>query len=221
VPGPTQDSWRRDLRPRVFAIVFSFVLLLLVLLMFGILMSPPLAHLDARLSALVRELRTPVLTTVAIWVTHIADTITLTILTLGTSAGLWLWNRRAEAAFVLLTVSLGSLLGSVVQLLVQRGRPAQVALIALPRTFSFPSGHALGSFLYFGCLSFIVLGEVRRPALRYGLVTLFALITVAVGLSRVYLGVHYLGDVIAAWLLGGAILVVAILGYFAFTQPKE
>ena len=111
-------------------------------------------------------------------------------------------------------------IGRVIQSLAHRARPEGVALIPLPATYSFPSGHALVASLYFGVLTFIVLGEVSNPKLRYALVALFGFLAVAVGLSRVYLGVHFLGDVLAGWLLGGAIVVVAILGYFALSQPK-
>lgn len=209
------------MRPRAFAVVFSLAVVLLILLLFGIIMLPALGRIDAEMSAAIRSLRTPVLTTIAVWITSIANTLTMVVLVPLTALLLWLLGRRSGAVVLLVTVVGGRLVGTAIQVLVHRARPADVALIALPNTYSFPSGHALTAALYFGTLAFIALGEVRNPALRYTLVAIFSVLAVAIGLSRVYLGVHYLGDVVAGWLLGSAVVVVAILGYFALSQPHE
>ncbi len=209
------------MRPRVFAVVFAISVLFLVLLLFGILMSPGLAHLDSHVSAIIRSLRTPALTTLAIWITSIGNTSTMLVLVPLTALVLWLLGRHSGAILIVLTVAGGELIGSLIQILVHRARPVGVGAIPLPATYSFPSGHALATSIYFGTLTFIVLGEVRNPALRYSLVALFGFLAIAIGMSRVYLGVHYLGDVLAGWLLGGAVVVVGILGYFALSQPKE
>jgi undecaprenyl-diphosphatase len=220
-PGFPMDSWRRDMRPRVFAVVFSAAIVLLVLLLAGVILSPALGRFDEQLSAVIRSLRTPALTTVAIWITTIANTATMVVLVPLTALVLWVLGRHSGAIVLLVTVVAGRLLGTLIQVLVHRARPIGVALIALPTSYSFPSGHALAAALFFGALSFITLGEARNPVLRYGLVTLFSALAVVIGLSRVYLGVHYLGDVLAGWLLGSAVVVVAILGYFALSQPHE
>jgi len=202
-------------------VVFALVVALLLVLMFGVIMSPALGRFDANASEWIRSLRTPALVTIATWVTHIADTVTMLILVPLTALALWLLGRRSGAIVLVVTVTGGWLLGSAIQRLVHRARPVGVNVIPLPTTYSFPSGHTLAATLYFGTLAFIVLGEVRNPALRYALFVLFGLLALAVGLSRVYLGVHYLGDVVAGWLLGGAVVVVGILGYFALTQPHH
>lgn len=219
--SPRIDSWRRDVRPRAFVVVFGLVVLLLVALMAGVIASPSLGRVDAQLSEAIRAIRTPWLTVVAKGVTRVGDASTMIALTLASVAGLLATRHRTGAVVVGLTVLGGRTLGSVVQVLVHRARPVDVALIPLPHEYSFPSGHALASALFFGAWTFFVLGEVRSPAVRYVLVALFALLAVGVGLSRVYLGVHYLGDVVAAWLLAGAVLTVAVLGFFALTQPPE
>jgi undecaprenyl-diphosphatase len=213
------ESWRRDLRPRVFAVVFAIAVVFLVLLLFGEIMSPGLGHVDAQVSAAIRALRTPMLTTLAIWVTSIGNALTMIILVPLTALVLWLLGRHSGAIVLLVTVAGGRLIGYVISELVQRARPVGVNAIPLPHSFSFPSGHALTASLYFGALTFIVLGEVKSPALRYSLVAIFGFLAIAIGMSRVYLGVHYLGDVVAGWLLAGAVVLVAILGYFALSEP--
>ena len=214
------DSWRRDVRPGVFAIVFGVIVIALSVLIVSVILWPQLGGLDSEVSALVRSLRTPGLTRLAVAVTHIADTWSLVILVPIAAILLYFSGRRSEAVFVIVVVAGGRLLGVLIQVLVHRSRPAGVNLVPLPPQHSFPSGHALAAILFFGALSFIVLGEVRRPWLRYGLIALFAVVSVAVGMSRVYLGVHWFGDVVGAWLFGAAVLLVAVLGFFALTQPR-
>ena len=70
----------------------------------------------------------------------------------------------------------------------------------LPRTYSFPSGHSLFSFCFYGVLAGLL---TRRIASRIGRIliwTFAALLVAAIGLSRIYLGVHYPSDVIAGYL---------------------
>lgn len=217
----TAESWRRDVRPGVFVVLFGIVVAVLSVLIVGLLVSPWIDGLDASLSAAIRALRTPALVEMAKAVTHLADTWSVIVMTTVAAGVLFASGRRPEAAFVVATVAGGWALGSLIQLLVHRARPVNVNLIPLPDQYSFPSGHSLAAVLFFGALSFIVLGEVRRPWLRYTLVAFFAFLAIAIGMSRVYLGVHWVGDVVGAWLLGGAVLLVAVLGFFALTQPRD
>ena len=218
---PRSDSWRRDVRGGVFVVVFGALVVILSALIVGLLVSPWLGAFDASLSAAVRAVRTPALVEAAKVVTRAGDSVSVILMTAIAAVVLFVLGRKHEAVFVVATVGGGWLLGRVIQELVHRMRPTNVNLIPLPHEFSFPSGHSLATVLLFGALSFIALGEIRRPWLRYGLVAVFALLAIAVGMSRVYLGVHWLGDVIGAWLLGGAVLLVAVLGFFALTQPRD
>ena len=72
----------------------------------------------------------------------------------------------------------------------------------IPQTYSFPSGHSLFSFCFYGVLAGLLAGRVRSMPLRVLIWTLAALLVLAIGLSRIYLGVHYPSDVIAGYLTG-------------------
>lgn len=71
---------------------------------------------------------------------------------------------------------------------------------ALPHTYSFPSGHSLFSFCFYGVLAGLLAGRIRSRRGRVLVWTLAALLVGAIGLSRIYLGVHYPSDVIAGYL---------------------
>jgi undecaprenyl-diphosphatase len=72
----------------------------------------------------------------------------------------------------------------------------------IPHTYSFPSGHALFSFCFYGVLAGLLAGRVQSMTARVLIWLAAALLVLAIGLSRIYLGVHYPSDVIAGYLAG-------------------
>jgi undecaprenyl-diphosphatase len=79
-------------------------------------------------------------------------------------------------------------------------RPRPVAFFgAAPSTYSFPSGHALGSFCFYGMLAAIVSARVRRQDAKFFVWMAAVLLVGMIGFSRIYLGVHYPSDVIAGY----------------------
>jgi membrane-associated phospholipid phosphatase len=119
----------------------------------------------------------------------------------------WLWRRGAKrlAAWAVVTVVVGGVLGVVLKLLVARTRPAFPEPVAHASGYSFPSGHALNSMLCVLVLVLIFLPVLRRPGrlLAYGVGALAVLLT---GFDRVALGVHFVSDVLAGWLVALAVV---------------
>lgn len=120
-----------------------------------------------------------------------------------------LQQRHRWYSLLIPVVALGSItLNLVLKQFYQRPRPL------LPLTsasgLSFPSGHAMISASFYGLLIYLVWTHVRRPAWRYGLCSGLVLLILLIGLTRVYLRVHYATDVLAGFAAGLAWLVVAI-----------
>jgi undecaprenyl-diphosphatase len=169
---------------------------------------------DAAVGGPIHELRTPVLTAFFYLCTLMANTGTVVFITATAVAVLAVRRRFAEAILVFVVVAGGQALGTLVKNLVVRQRPlASQALIPPPNTYAFPSGHSLAAVLLYGVLAFLLLRAVRtrraRIAVTVGAVVLIGL----VGLSRVYLGVHWPSDVVASWILGGAWLAACTTTY--------
>lgn len=124
-------------------------------------------------------------------------------------AAAWLaWRgRRADSLLVIAGTAGGLLLAPLLKIVVERPRPRLDDHLVLVDSWSFPSGHGLNSMVVLGLLT--VLAVRDRPGLlrRAVLVALGAFLVFVVGLSRVYLGVHWPSDVLAGWVIGALWLV--------------
>jgi membrane-associated phospholipid phosphatase len=120
-----------------------------------------------------------------------------------TGLGGWLLVRRRSrlAVWVLVTTWGAALIGVVVKDAVRRARPIFVEAVATAPGRSFPSGHALGSVVGCGVLLLVLLPLLPRATRPVAWVAA-AVVVAAVGFARVGLGVHYLSDVLAGWVLG-------------------
>lgn len=217
------ESWRRDPRAGALVLVAGLALTALGALVLAILVAPAFVSLDVRVSAAIRDLEVPGLTTAARVATWVGSVGPMAALTGFTALVLALRRRRAEALTVLAAVVGGTGIGQVTKLLVERARPAvEFARIETLESYSFPSGHALASFLFFGSLAFVALIDEKRLGRSVAVVTACAFAALSVAMSRVHLGVHYLGDVIGGWLLGSAwlALVVLVSAYWGAGRPN-
>ena len=94
------------------------------------------------------------------------------------------------------------------KVIVERARPDGAEALATAGGYAFPSGHSATAVALYGALALIVARHGDARARRAAIAAAVAL-SVLVGVTRVYLGVHYPTDVLAGWLLGGAVLAVA------------
>ena len=123
------------------------------------------------------------------------------------AVAVWLWRRGAQrlAAWAVVTMAIGGVLGVVLKLLVDRARPSFPEPVAHASGYSFPSGHALNSFLGVGVLLLVFLPVLSRAG-RALAVTVGAAVVLLTGYDRVALGVHYVSDVVAGWVVALACL---------------
>lgn len=145
------------------------------------------------------------------WVEEMARDVTalggvgvLTFLTFAAAGLLWLQRRRATALYLLAAVGSGVAFSTAAKALFDRPRPELVPHGAAVHTASFPSGHSLMAAVVYLTLAVLVARTMPSRRLRVYVVALAVLVTVAVGVSRVYLGVHWPTDVLAGWAAGGA-----------------
>ena len=146
----------------------------------------------------------------------LADTMTCITVTAVAAVVLAIWlGRWRESAVLVLTVTGQLFIFLLVTATVHRLRPAVAHLDPAPPTSSFPSGHTGAAVALYGCVAVIVLRELRRHHRHWGaaLATLFVVIPLAVGSSRMYRGMHFPTDVLAGATAGAGwlALVVAVV----------
>ena len=100
-----------------------------------------------------------------------------------------------------------SLLNWVLKIIVQRPRPNEFRLID-ESGYSFPSGHSMVSMAFYGFIMYLIYKKVENKYLRWGLIAFLGILIISIGISRIYLGVHYTSDVLAGFLISIAYLMV-------------
>jgi undecaprenyl-diphosphatase len=130
-------------------------------------------------------------------------------------------GKARTALFVAVCVIGGAIASTVLKAVFDRPRP-DVAAATHVFTASFPSGHAALSAVVYLTLALLLAEASPNRALKVYFIGLGVFITFAVGISRIYIGVHYPTDVLAGWSLGAAWALVCWVGYsFLFTGRRE
>lgn len=106
------------------------------------------------------------------------------------------------------TIGFASVLNSTVKFGVGRARPDLLPPLVTERGYSFPSGHSALSTVAYGILALLVIHSDLPRSLKRAIVAALVVLILLVGLSRVYLGVHYPSDVLGGWLSGTAIVLL-------------
>ena len=131
------------------------------------------------------------------------------------SLALLAWKRWREAAFAIVALAGSALLNLSAKQFFQRDRPSLWESIAPESTFSFPSGHAMGSMT----LAAVLVLLCWQTRWRWPMLAAALAFTGLVGLSRLYLGVHYPSDVLAGWAAGLAWVAGSYLVLFRRRRP--
>jgi undecaprenyl-diphosphatase len=129
-------------------------------------------------------------------------------------------GRTRTALFMLAATGGGAILGKLLKLAYDRPRPTLVPHIVEVATAGFPSGHATDSAIVYLTLGALLARTVPEPAVRLYIICTAILLTLLIGVSRVYLGVHWPSDVVAGWTIGSAWALGCSLAYARwFTIP--
>ncbi len=132
-----------------------------------------------------------------------------TLIFLSVALFLFFTNKR-EAAAVPLNLALIATCNATLKILVKRPRPIGIRLIDVTG-YSFPSGHSASSFAFYGFLMYLVYRKCKSKKLKILSMAFLGVLIFAIGVSRVYLGVHYASDVLGGFTLAGFYLILYVL----------
>jgi undecaprenyl-diphosphatase len=164
---------------------------------------------DERLRALVHTLASPRLTTLMRAASFYGGPVVLVPVSLVVAGAFLVKRWRRGALLVVVTLAGAGLLNWLLKFSFARVRPAAYFDYPLPGSPSFPSGHALFAASVFGGLAVLLTARIPNRLLELAIWLVAILLILLVGLSRVYLGVHYPSDVVAGYAIG-AIWVTAV-----------
>lgn len=193
-------------------------LLIIALISIKIIKEQELSIDKLAYNILVMQLRGPTLTVLMRTITKLSDTTFIIILAIIlTFLFLFQWKNTKIAKLIPCNLIAIAALNQILKLIFQRERPIGYRLIEMTG-YSFPSGHAMVSMAFYGLLIYIIYRLVKNKKVRNTLIIINVLIIILIGISRVYLGVHYLSDVLTGYSISiiYLLLLIKLLNKYKF-----
>ena len=146
------------------------------------------------------------ITAIMIFISFLGSAITLITLAL---ASIFLVKDKKYSKLIMLNLALSFILNRILKLIIARPRPPRLRLV-IENGYSFPSGHSMVSFAFYGFLIYLINKNLKNKKIKYSLIVLLSLLILLIGISRIYLGVHYVTDVLGGYIIGLIYLIVFI-----------
>jgi len=140
--------------------------------------------------------------------TQLGNSSSVIIITVALAGWLIYKNKISTAKVLLLSVIGSALLGQILKHIIGRPRP-EMALYRLD-SFSFPSGHATSALALYGTIIYIVFKLIDSGLKRTAIIVCCGVMIFLIGFSRIYLGFHYLSDVLGGFVLAGVWLLLTL-----------
>lgn len=183
--------------------------------------SPLMLDVDQSVYRWAASMRSTPATMFFVAFTHIGGPIGLIVLAFGVAGLLYVRGHRGLAWYVVITGAGGAVMNLLLKGLFERARPDLAEALRQAHGYSFPSGHAMGSMVVLGSLAYVMARSWGPWRLRSATIALLIASILTVGLSRVYLGVHWISDIGAGFAAGFVWLVVATVAFEAFWRIRE
>lgn len=204
----------------IITLVVGLAIALSLTLVFGevyesVTEADGVAGLDDPVLAAAKSVRSPALDMATTAYTNIGGTVGMPLLAVGIMIFLATRRRSWTPVILMLAAGLGSLIITVLgKPIFGRSRPDMAdAIPPYEHSASFPSGHSLNSIVIAGIVAYLIILRLKTTKARVITVLLAAAFAFTMGLSRVYLGHHWLTDVLAAWAIGIAWLALVITAH--------
>lgn len=165
--------------------------------------------IDQQFATWLFNIRSPGLVDFFVFITNFGGSILIATLSIMIIAILFNRKKRLEMLGLIMTIAGSGASMLAIKHLVQRPRPVGIAAV-IEDSYSFPSGHATLSMALYGYLIYLLWLTKWSRAVKIFLTILLAILIILVGFSRLYLGVHYLTDVLAGLALGAVWISAAV-----------
>jgi undecaprenyl-diphosphatase len=184
-------------------ITSALLVYLFVLLTSAVLQRTPLVRIDGLVARELHELAFPSLTFAAKVISFLSSSWMTIAVALAVALAIYLWRRLRLDGIVLIAAAVGAgVLSQALKLMIQRPRPAFAEQLVDVSGYSFPSGHVTSTTAFYLTLALLATGWVHRWETRVYILLGLVVLLLAVGFSRLYLGAHFLTDVLAGYAAG-------------------
>ena len=198
---------KKKIRMNVFWICISLFVILTILVFTGVIHS-----LDEGMQSMILKMRKDYLTSIFTIFTNMGGAYALLAITI-----LLVLIKRNKKVSLFIAINLVAVFAAsqIFKFIFRRDRPMEIFLVNASG-YSFPSGHAMVSCAFYLYILYLINRKIQNRALKFIFSTLMILLILLIGFSRIYLGVHYLTDVIGGWILavGYFMLFLNITGDF-------
>ncbi len=197
----------KDFMKKNYKWIFIFICIIILLILIANVKDADIKKFDEKGYYLISKYfvlytKTPA----AVFITSFANTIWL----IGLSIVLFiLIKNKKTGALICINLGLSALVNYILKLILKRPRPTE-NLLMIESGYSFPSGHSMVSMAFYGFLIYLTYKNIKNKYLKFAIITLLTMLIICIGVSRIYLGVHYTSDVIAGFLVGIIYLVLFI-----------
>jgi len=175
------------------------------------LTTETLANYDRMITDYVISFRTPALTEFFIFVTNVGDlygyVVVLGLCIFISRVFFKRWKQVIQVALVLLLASVSNL---ILKRFIDRARPGIEHLVSV-ETLSYPSGHAMSAMAFYGFVIYLFYRFKMNKILKYSIMFLLLLLIMSIGVSRIYLGVHFPSDIAGGFIAGLIWVVFCVL----------
>lgn len=192
----------------IFSLAFVYVLALFAGIVEDLITSDPIIAADIRIANLLVGFRTADLTDIFSWITLLCKSQVILAFIVISVALLWIWRKNCYILPLFIAVTGSGIFTCLGKLAFHRPRPLQAVYVE--HSFSFPSGHATIAVAFYGFAGYLLMRFVKNRNIKVNIFFTTLIIIIAIGFSRLYLGVHYLSDVWSGYLVGTMWLIIAV-----------
>lgn len=186
-------------------IILTISLILFTIITYAIF-NDKINTIDQNIHSYILNLRNNNLTSILITITNISSAYALIVLSI---LLLLIMKKKKLPLLISLNLIISFISNQITKQIFTRPRPIGINLIE-ETGYSYPSGHAMISMAYFGFIAYLIYKYVKNKLIKTILISSIFLLIILIGFSRIYLGVHYLSDIIGGFLLSIAYLMIFI-----------
>lgn len=180
----------------IVSLIFLVVLIILVI-------SNNISWFDEPIYCFLNSFNSDKMTNIMKFFTFFAETKTIVILSILSLISFWFKNNKS--LYIIGSIASSTVINIILKLIFRRDRPNHIHYV-VENTYSFPSGHAMASMTFYGSIIVLLLNSKINKIIKYIVSIILGLLIFIIGVSRVYLGVHYPSDILGGWLISFILL---------------